>query len=136
MKCALLLAALLAGCATRGGFETIMNNWVGRSESDLVAKYGPPNGLYIAPDGARILTFTKGGNVRIGGATTYQPVTSTTTGNIYGSNGGSATYRANTTSYQAVQQPTYNIAQSCTVNFKLVNDRIESWQADGNHCVG
>jgi hypothetical protein len=111
-----------------------MDSYLGVPESNLVSGMGPPQNVYQAPDGSRILSFSRSGNMQLGGATTYQPVTSTTNGTLYG-NGGTATYRGATTSYQAVQQPTYNVPLSCSVNFTLRNDRVVGWQASGNHCV-
>ena len=134
---ALLLGLCLAACATRGGFEKTMNSYIGNSESSLVMGMGPPQNVYQAPggDGVRLLSWSRSSNMQLGGNTTYQPVTATTNGNIYGNNGGSATYRSTTTSYQPVTQPTYNIPLSCSVTFRVRNDRVESWQANGNHCV-
>ncbi len=138
MRSRLLCVALgvfFGACATRQGFEKAMNDWLWSSESVLIERAGPPQSVYVAPDGTRFLTYARSGNVQFGGGTTYQPVTATTNGNIYGSGGGSATYRSTTTTYQPVQQPVYNVELSCTVTFRVVSDRIGSWRANGNNCV-
>lgn len=125
----------VAGCATNAKFQDKMNNFMGAPESALVSAYGPPQSSYMSGDGSKVLQYTRSSSSQIGGATTYQPVTSTTTGTV--SNGyRSANYSANTTSYQPVQQPTYTINSWCTVNFTIDSGgTVRRWSANGNNCV-
>jgi hypothetical protein len=53
-----VLVILLAGCATRAGYETALNSWVGTSEPALVAAWGPPDSVY-ENDGLRYLTYRR-----------------------------------------------------------------------------
>lgn len=133
---ALVCAGAAAGCATTGNFKKIFDQTIGQPESALVSHMGPPQNLYVAPDGTRILSYNKSSNMQLGGGTVYQPVTATTTGNVYGSRGGSATYNTTTTTSVPVQQPTYNIGLSCTIHFTIVNGVIVRWRSEGNNCVG
>lgn len=125
----LVLALSLSACATGPKFSERMDAWVGNSESHLIMKWGPPQSVYVAPDGSRILTYGHSRNMQFGGGTQLQPVISNTRGAI-----GSSIYTGTTTTYQQVQAPAYNVAMSCVINVRVVDDRIESWQANGNDC--
>ena len=37
--------------------EKSMKSWVGKSETELVAKWGPPSNTYKLPDGGKELTY-------------------------------------------------------------------------------
>lgn len=41
----------------RREIETSMKSWIGKSETELVAKWGPPSNTYKLPDGSRELTY-------------------------------------------------------------------------------
>lgn len=129
------LLVVLGGCATNANFQKIMQSHMGDSEGQLISSMGPPQSSYALSDGSKILTYNRSGSYQIGGQTSYQPVNSTTNGTI--SNGyRTSTYQATTTSYQPVQQPTYNINTSCTVNFTVsAGGRVMAWNANGNNCV-
>jgi hypothetical protein len=133
------VAAAFAGCATNAKFQAKMNNWVGSPEATLVSRYGPPNSSYVLQDGGRVLQYTKGQNIAIGGGTVMQPVTTYGTGNITANTGGrttTGTYNQTTTTYIPQQQPTYNVQQVCTVNFTISpQGTVVRWDAQGNHCV-
>jgi hypothetical protein len=47
---------LLSGCATAANYEKILNGWVGASEDNLLATWGPPNNVYSS-GGMKYLTF-------------------------------------------------------------------------------
>lgn len=63
---AITAAAMVAvGCATTAMYEATLKTWIGQTESHLVSTWGPPDGVYEAPDGTRILTYTRGGSVQM-----------------------------------------------------------------------
>jgi hypothetical protein len=41
----------------RDEIEKGLKSWVGKSETELVAKWGPPSNTYKLPDGSRELTY-------------------------------------------------------------------------------
>ncbi len=59
----ILLAAITVNscgpseAARREEIETAMKSWVGKSETDLVARWGAPNRTYKTMDGSRELTY-------------------------------------------------------------------------------
>lgn len=117
----LALAALaLSACATTSKYEAVLASWVGSTENELVASWGPPAGLYTTPDGSRVLTYNSEGNMYLPGtAPTYQ---STIIGNtVYTKPVGGVA-------------PT-NIHLSCKTNFTVVNGRITTWRWQGNNCT-
>lgn len=143
MKRILLVAAAcaaLAGCATQEKFSAKMNGFVGQPESAVVMAYGVPTGSYPLNDGSKVLQYSRSRNVVLPGATTYQPVTTNTYGNvnlnrgIYGSTYGN--YSQTSTTMVPQTGPATNIGLSCTVNFMISSAGVvQSWKAEGNHCV-
>jgi hypothetical protein len=128
---ALVVALCTTACATQQGFQKAMDGYVGMPESGLVGGMGPPQTVFQAPDGSRILTYSHSETKQMGGTTTYQPVTSTSNSSV-----GVASYKpTTTTTLHPVQEPAYNVTLTCTIVFRVVNDRVQSWKSDGNHCV-
>lgn len=128
---AVVALAAMVGCATTERFEALMSSWLGHSEAELVSKLGPPNNSYRLQDGGRVLSYSSGATVPIGGGTTYTPMITRTTGMI-----GSTPVYGTSTTMLPTQMPIYNVPLYCTVNF-TINDagRVTYWQATGNHCV-
>ena len=54
----LFFLPILAGCATKAGFESRMSAYIGRSESELVASLGVPARTYEA-EGRRFLQYER-----------------------------------------------------------------------------
>jgi len=59
---ALFFVLLLTACATTGepttaNYERMLQKWVGSSEDQLVAAWGPPVSTYITDSGSKLLTF-------------------------------------------------------------------------------
>lgn len=135
----IVVLALTAGCATSQKFVTKMNGFVGQSELAVVSVYGPPQESYTLNDGSKVIQYTRGGNIVIPGATTYQPVTTRTTGNLTLNQGLQQTtgnYTQQSTTYVQNQAPATNIALSCTVTFTIdPNGIVQRWSSNGNHCV-
>ena len=136
MKTASALATLVVafgatGCATEQGFQKAMDSYVGASEGGLVAAMGQPQKVFLAPHGSRIMAYSHSETRQMGGTTTYQPVTSTTNSAV-----GVASYKpTTTTTLHPVQEPAYNLTLSRTIAFRVVADRVQSWQSNGNNCV-
>lgn len=114
----LLVMSFLAGCATTANFEKKLNGYLGKTESQLVAEEGIPQGSYEA-DGVRFLTYSRSEFGYIPG---QPPVTTTTYigGKAYTNTSGGT---------QAIPY-----AYSCTVTFTIVNKLITSWKHSGNAC--
>ena len=133
------LLAITAGCATTQKFKTKMDGFIGQPEIAVVSMYGPPQGAYTLNDGSKVIQYTRGGNLVLPGATTYQPVTTRTTGNLTLNQGLKQTtgdYSQQSTTYIPTQAPATNIALSCTVTFTIdLSGIVQRWAASGNHCV-
>jgi hypothetical protein len=68
----ILVSLVLLGCATTQNFESNLNRYLGRSESDVVSLLGPPSSFYETAD-ARFLTWSSSSNVFIPATpSTYQ----------------------------------------------------------------
>lgn len=120
MKRTLIAAflSLLTGCATTANYEKILNSWVGADEIDLIRKWGSPHRTYET-GGTKFLTYVSSRNVYLPGtAPTYQ---TTMIGNTAYTNRIGGT-------------PGQNIGLSCVTTFELRNDKIVSWQWEGNDC--
>lgn len=72
-----LLMVFLVGCATTANYEAKLQSWVGHSESELIASWGPPTNSYRS---GNVTSLSYGGN---NGAVFYNgmmiPVSCTTT---------------------------------------------------------
>lgn len=119
--CRYLLAVatvLVAACATKEGFEKILNSWVGAQEIDLVRSWGPPVRAYEA-GGRKFISYESHRNVYLPGVPpTYQ---TTVIGNSVQTNlvGGS---------------PSMNIGKFCMTTFELEGSKVVSWTHKGNDC--
>lgn len=131
--------ALLTGCATQAKFQSKMNNFVGQPEATVVGTYGPPQNNYVLTDGSKVIQYTRGSTIVMPGATTYQPVTTNTYGNMTLNQGLRTTtgaYNQTSTTYVQQQDPSIPINLSCTINFTIDKEGVvRRWNAEGNHCV-
>ncbi len=136
---ALAAALLMSGCATSAKFTTKMDAFVGQSERALIMAYGVPQGSYQLQDGSKALQYTQSSNIVIPGATTMQPVTTHTTGNVTLNQGtlpSAGNYTQQSTTYVPTQGPATNIALACSITFTVDSGGIvRQWSANGNHCV-
>ena len=131
-KYLLLLLFVTTGCATTQNYEKILASWIGAPESALIANWGPPNSSYQISANSKVITYTRGRNVQVGGFATTTPVTTTTSGNIYGSV--NANYSSTATTYIPTVTPVTNIAMTCSTRFTINNGVIASWAWEGNDC--
>ena len=111
----LLIAALLAGCATAEGYEAMLEGWVGSTERELVAGWGVPDAVYEA-DGARFLQFS---DREIRG-TAYPGHIS-----VWGGGGGV---------YTGIGGGTRLYTRTCETTFTLQEGRVTAWRYEGSGC--
>lgn len=134
-----IVVAMLAGCATQAKFQAKMDNFLGQSEAVVIGNYGPPQNSYVLNDGSKVIQYTRGGTIVMPGATTYQPVTTNTYGNMTLNQGMRATtgaYNQTSTTYVQQQGAAIPINLSCTVNFTIDKEGVvRQWNSEGNHCV-
>jgi hypothetical protein len=140
MRIRLLLVLLfISGCASTAKFEAKMNGFLGQPESRVVSAYGPPQSIYTLADGSRVIQYSRGGSMVLPGATTMQPVTTNTAGNLTLNQGMRQTtgqYNQQSTTYVPQQAPSTTVQFSCTVNFTIGPDSVvREWSANGNRCV-
>jgi hypothetical protein len=131
-KYLLLILLVLTGCATTQNYEKILSSWVGAPESALISNWGPPSSSYQISANSKVITYMRGRNVQVGGFATTTPITTTTTGNIYG--GVNANYSSTATSYVQSVSPVTNIAMNCSTRFTVNNGVIANWAWEGNDC--
>jgi hypothetical protein len=127
----LILLVLFAGCATEANLQARMNGLVGKSESDLVARLGAPQHVDVLQDGSRILVYTQMETTQQGAP--YQAPPARLTGGIYGGNSG--VMYTPSASYSRPQGLASAEMVSCTIAFRILGDRIESWRSRGDNCV-
>lgn len=135
-----LLTAVLASCATTGGYEANLQSWVGDSTDHLVAAWGIPQSQWSTSGAGKILEYDRSSEIVIPGVTTYQPVSTTyTNGNVsaYGTNGSTVngSYNGTSTTYaQRTSAPTV-IPQRCVTRFTAnAQGQIVNWTWQGNSC--
>ncbi len=54
----MVILALLGGCATTAGYQSMLQTWVGQNEQSLVTGWGAPSAVSESPP-YRYLTFTR-----------------------------------------------------------------------------
>lgn len=119
-KIATILAALaLAGCATVQNYQAILESFVGRSERELLMRWGPPDSVYESA-GDRYLTYRRSETVYVPGA---PPVLRTW-------RVGDATYTA-----PVGGTPGHFEEMSCKTTFILRGNAVAGWRHEGNNCV-
>jgi len=112
-------------------YETASRNAACKSESDLVARLGAPQHVNVLQDGSRILVYTQMETTQQGAP--YQAPPARLTGGIYGGNSG--VMYTPSASYSRPQGLASAEMVSCTIAFRILGDRIESWRSRGDNCV-
>ena len=115
---AIMLALVMAGCATTEQFETNLNSLVGQPETVLISQWGPPQNFYET-GGVKFLSWSNQRNIPIAGtAPTYNR-------SCVGTN-------CTTISYGG--SPGYNLNMHCTVVMTVQNGKVTNWRYQGNDC--
>lgn len=99
-----VVMTFLSGCATKKGYEKVLNTWIGKTETEMVEKMGPPNGTYQLPK-QKVLTYS------------YSTIASTT---IY--------------SPQLATAATVSSESGCRTHFFIANDVVVKWLYFGSEC--
>lgn len=113
-----MLALLLAGCATTANFEKILQDSVGRPEADLIQAWGPPSSVYESGE-SKYLTWQRGSSGYVPGvAPTYR------------------TYAIGNTLYTQPTggSPGFAYTNHCKYTLELVRGVVRSWRWEGNAC--
>jgi hypothetical protein len=122
-----LVAALtVLGCASFEAYEKLLGTWLGDTEANLVSKWGPPQNVYVSPDGNRILTYYSQRTIVLPGYTA--PTTTYLSGTNYG-----GTFSGTATSYN-YSTPPMVLDMKCQTNFTVRQAQIVSWSYNGNDC--
>jgi hypothetical protein len=115
---ALVVLLLGAGCATEANFKEMAGSWIGSTEQQLVATWGPPNGFYESGN-TRYLSYARSRSGYVPGtAPSYQ---TTVIGNT-----------AYTTPYGG--SPGYSYTNHCTLTFTVTNGIVAGYRYEGNAC--
>ena len=128
----------LSGCATTSGYEAVLETWGGDTTDHLVSVWGAPDQVYPLTNGGKVLQYTRSSQVVLPGITTYQPVTTYTSGDVtaFGPAGtATGSYDGTSTTYVPhTSEPTV-IPQQCTTRFTAdATGRIVQWAWQGNAC--
>src|SRR5712691_308998 len=114
----LLIAVLVAGCATTENYEKMLASWIGASEDQLVSVWGPPDRVYNT-DSSKYLTFARSAQGYVPGtAPSYQS-------QIIGNQ---------VFTQQVGGSPGFAFTRQCITTFTITNERVSSWRWEGNAC--
>jgi hypothetical protein len=130
----ILMLIALVGCATTGGYEAVLQTWVGDTADHLVSVWGVPQQEYSLNGGGKVLQYERSGQIVLPGTTIYQPQTTYSAGTVSGS-GLNASYNGTATTYvPQISAPTV-ISQRCVTRFTAdASGRIVNWSWQGNAC--
>lgn len=113
-----VLAVALAGCVpSAGGYERMLDGWLGASEAELIARWGVPLGSYDSGS-SRFLTYDESRIVSDSGSAP-----------VVVRNRAAGTVRAVGGSDPAVTQ------YQCRTVFELKGGRVAAWRFSGNGCL-
>ena len=113
--------ALLGGCATTAGYQSMLQTWLGQNEKSLVTAWGPPSAVSESPP-YRYLTFTR-----------FSGYDYTTVG--YGYGYGYYGYYGYPWYGYGVPGYTYATPIICTTMFALQNGVVVNSSFQGSGCV-
>ncbi len=134
----IMLAAVLAGCATTANYERALNTWVGVNADNLVVSWGPPQNSYTLSDGGKVLEYDRQRSFQTGGGTYTTPVTTYNSGNVnlYGGGGMvNGNYTGTSTTYVPQRAPVQTWNMRCITRFTVdSNNVIRHWTWEGNDC--
>lgn len=115
---AVLVIALLSGCATSAKYNAILDTWMGHDVNELVNSWGYPQNSFKAPNGNTVYVYGSSGSYTMPTQTntTYNVVGNTVYGNSYTTGGQTLNFWCRT--------------------FFEVNDQniIVNWRWEGNNC--
>ncbi len=112
-----IMVGCLSACATTQNYEAALNQWIGKSEKDLITGWGLPDKQYQLDKNTRLVSYvSRSAEVYPGGISTCAG----TVGDPFF--GGCAAYPPVLENY------------SCETIFTLVNGRITRWGHKGNNC--
>lgn len=128
----LVVAAALAACATREGYEQSLNGWIGQTSAELAASWGPPTDRQNLADGSTALTYDKQRSRLIPTGALVQPTTVYVKGTP--AQGGPGTSYGSGTGY-VIQTPPARVVMECVTTFTADRSgKITGWTAEGNDC--
>jgi hypothetical protein len=114
----LLCVALAGGCTSTKDYEARLENWVGKSERELVMSWGIPDKQYQLDPRTRLLSY-------VNRDTVYYPGSfSTCVGGFHNHFG-----LSNCGGFPPTAQTLH-----CETLFTLVNGRVTKWGHRGNNC--
>lgn len=115
---AVLVIALLSGCATSAKYNAILDTWMWHDVNELVNSWGYPQNSFKAPNGNTVYVYGSSGSYTMPTQTntTYNVVGNTVYGNSYTTGGQTLNFWCRT--------------------FFEVNDQniIVNWRWEGNNC--
>ncbi|MBO5443658.1 MAG: hypothetical protein J6A33_07750 [Alphaproteobacteria bacterium] len=126
----LTLLFFLFACATQQKYDNKLQGFVGKTEAQLVKKWGRPSSSKIMDNGNKVLTYTKANDIYVpsefylnnpdmlpGQETVYAPFTNDYDFTPYGETFG------------------YKAEQICQTSFLIQNGYVTAWKWKGNNCV-
>jgi len=108
----------ISGCATTSNYEKVLQTTIGKSEKDLVAAWGIPQGSY-ENEGVRYLTYSRSESGVIPG----QPARANT-----------VTIAGKSYTNMVGGSPAIGYTNACTTIFKIENKVVVNYEYKGNYC--
>ena len=115
-----LCVFLLTACTSTQDYETALDQWIGRSEKELVSAWGIPDKQYDASRRTRMLAYVRGEIVTYPGTPPNCHLQSVDRVNAY--------------SYCSEGLPPVIQTLRCETTFTIEKGIIRSWSHRGNNC--
>lgn len=125
-----LVLCFVVACATQQKYDAKLGTWIGKTQSQLIEKWGRPSAQKYLVNGDKVLTYTKANDV-------YVP------SEFYVYNQGfepseDVVYSPFINNYDfspAAASFGYTVDEICQTSFLLKNGVVTGWKWKGNACV-
>lgn len=125
-----LSTLFLFSCATPEKYDQKLDTWVGKTESQLQAKWGRPSAARIMDNGNKVITYTKANNMYVPSEFyIYNPGQEPNVDVVYTPFNGDYNFSPYTAAYG------YQVEELCQTSFLVQNGIITGWKWRGNDCV-
>ena len=112
-----LVTGCLSSCTTTQNYDTALNQWIGKSESEMITGWGIPDKQYQLDKNTKLVSYTAAKTEAYPGSVST----------CFGAGGGP--FYSGCAGYPPVVENYY-----CETIFTLVNGHITRWGHKGNNC--
>lgn len=125
-----LSVLFVVSCATPEKYDARLNGWLGKTETQLVQKWGKPSAMKILDNGDKVITYTKADDVYVPSQFyIYNPGQVPNVDEVYTPFDGEYDFGP----YNELVG--YHVTRICQTSFLIQSGIISGWKWRGNDCA-